>query len=187
MEPVTLVGDGVVLTTLRDTDIDLIVEYCGDPVFERFLTTPWPYERSHAEFFVREYAAGGWATGAEATWAIRETEDGPLLGAVGVRIPSGSIGYWLGAPHRGRGFMKAAAELAVDWALSAEGAGLTELVWEAAVGNTASAELARAIGFRYTGTGPGETTGRDGEPVHSWHARLTAADRGIRPHWEVLA
>lgn len=186
MEPVTLVGDGVVLTTLRDTDIDLIVEYCGDPVFERFLTTPWPYERSHAEFFVREYAAGGWERGDEATWAIRGDADGELWGAIGVRLPSGSVGYWLGAPHRGRGITRAAFELVADFAFSPDGLGLERLTWECAIGNIASAALARSVGFRYDGEALGEVANRDGERELAWTGSMTAADRGTRSVWPML-
>src|SRR5690606_12378328 len=125
-----LTAPGLALTELRESDIDVITAYCQDPVFERFLTTPWPYERAHAEFFVREYAAGGWQRGDEATWAIRETPDGELLGAIGVRRPSGSVGYWLGAPHRGRGLMTAALETVADAAFAPDGLALDRLTWE---------------------------------------------------------
>jgi len=181
-----LTAPGLALTELRESDIDVITAYCQDPVFERFLTTPWPYERAHAEFFVREYAAGGWQRGDEATWAIRETPDGELLGAIGVRRPSGSVGYWLGAPHRGRGLMTAALETVADAAFAPDGLALDRLTWECAIGNIASAALARSVGFRYDGEGPGEVPGRDGEPVLSWLGSMTPLDRGVRHEWPML-
>lgn len=181
-----LTAPGLALTELRESDIDLITAYCQDPVFERFLTTPWPYERAHAEFFVREYAAGGWQRGDEATWAIRETPDGELLGAIGVRRPSGSVGYWLGAPHRGRGLMTATLETVADAAFAPDGLALDRLTWECAIGNIASAALARSVGFRYDGEGPGEVPGRDGEPVLSWLGSMTPLDRGVRHEWPML-
>ncbi|HEU4849226.1 MAG TPA: N-acetyltransferase, partial [Terrimesophilobacter sp.] len=46
-------------------DVDAIARYCQDPVFERFMTLPWPYERKHAAFFVNEYVPGGWSRGDE--------------------------------------------------------------------------------------------------------------------------
>ena len=60
------------------------------------------------------------------------------------------------------------------------------LTWEAAIGNTASAALARAVGFRYRGERPGETLGRDGEPVPSWTATMRPGDRGTRSEWPML-
>ncbi|WP_167051105.1 GNAT family N-acetyltransferase [Salinibacterium sp. ZJ77] len=186
MTPVILTGERLVLTELREADIERVLEYCRDPHFEQYMATPWPYEREHAEFFVRDYAGGGWQRGDEATWAIREQIDGELLGAIGVRIPSGSVGFWLGAPHRGRGLMTEAFELVAEWALSPDGAGLERLTWEAAIGNTASAALARAVGFRYRGERPGEVLGRDGEPVPSWTATMRADDRGTRSEWPML-
>ena len=55
MLPETLSGDRLVLSVPVERDLDRITEYCADPAFERFLTTPWPYTRAHAESFVREY------------------------------------------------------------------------------------------------------------------------------------
>lgn len=186
MEPVTLTGERVVLTELRDSDVDLVTEYCRDPLFEHFVATPWPYEREHAVFFVHEYAAGGWERGDEATWAVREAPDGELLGAVGVRIPSGSVGYWLGAPHRGRGLMGEALDVMIDYAFATDGLALPKLVWDAAIGNVASAATARALGFRYTGESRGPLLGRDGEPAPTWLAELTPEQRGTRADWPVL-
>lgn len=105
MDPFVLRTQHLVLDQPAARDVDDIATYCADPVFERFMVTPWPYERRHAEYFVEEYAPGGWARGDEWTWAIRERPGGALLGVVGIRLDSGMVGYWLGSPHRGRGIV----------------------------------------------------------------------------------
>lgn len=165
-----------------EADIDAIAEYCRDPLFERFLTTPWPYERAHAEGFVRDHAPRGWATGAEHTWAIRVRGDRRLLGVVGARSARRDIGYWLGAPHRGLGFATEAVGAVVDWLF--EVADWPEVTWEAVAGNAASAGVVRALGFRYTGEGPVRLPFRDGSHPAGWHAVLARGDdRSPRTGW----
>ena len=67
------------------------------------MTTPWPYSVSDAEHFVSEYAPGGWASGEEATWALRSADgSGDILGMIGVRRELGDVGYWLGRRIEGR-------------------------------------------------------------------------------------
>ena len=60
MQPLTLRTDRLVLDQPRDGDVDAITEYCQDPLFERYLTVPWPYEREHAVSFVDDYIPAGW-------------------------------------------------------------------------------------------------------------------------------
>lgn len=60
MQPFTLEAGELLLDQPAVADIDAIARYCQDPVFEKFMTLPWPYERKDAEFFVNEYVPGGW-------------------------------------------------------------------------------------------------------------------------------
>jgi len=69
MLPETLRGDRLALSIPVESDLDRITEYCADPVFEQFLTTPWPYTRAHAESFVRDYVPRAWKDDTEYTWA----------------------------------------------------------------------------------------------------------------------
>lgn len=166
------------------SDAPAVAEYCQDPLFERFMSLPWPYERRHADFFLSRLVPGGWLSGAEPTWAIREREGGPLLGIVGWRRAHGDIGYWLGAPHRGRGLMTEAVVAVTDW-LALE-LGLTEIAWECVVGNAASVAVARKAGFTFTGERPTELTFRDGSYRPGWHGVLrTAEPRVERAGWPV--
>ena len=184
MEIVELRADGLVLDQPSAADIPLITEYCQDLLFEKYMTLPWPYSREHAEFFVNDYVPGGWSRGDEATWAIRS--GGAFLGVVGVRAENLMIGYWLGAPHRGKGHMTRAVTAVLDWVFSS---GWSNTVrWEAVEGNAASLVVARKTGFRFTGVGPALITGRDGSNPPSWRAEIGISDtRDPKPDWPPLA
>jgi RimJ/RimL family protein N-acetyltransferase len=175
MIPVVLRSERLVLDQPTERDIPRITEYCQDPLFERYLTTPWPYTEEHARGFVSEFVPSGWETETEFTWAIRTADGGPLLGVVGHRTARSDIGFWLGAAHRGHGVMPEAVNAVVGWAF---GRGAERIAWECIVGNTASATVARKCGFRFTGVGPAGHPGRDGQPVDAWHGELAATDDG---------
>jgi RimJ/RimL family protein N-acetyltransferase len=102
---------------------------------------------------------------------------------VGYREATRDIGYWLGAPHRGRGYMTEAATAVVDWLF---GLGRRSVTWECVPGNGASAAVARTLGFTFTGTGPSALTSRDESTATAWHATLTASDdRTPKQGWPI--
>ncbi|MEO7350075.1 MAG: GNAT family N-acetyltransferase [Terrimesophilobacter sp.] len=176
MEPFTLTAGELTLDLPTEADIPLITEYCQDPLFEKFLTIPWPYSQADAEFFVHEIVQPGWRSGDELTWAIRL--DGQLLGVISVRAGSSMIGYWMGAEHRGSGHMSRAVAAVIDWVFDS---GWSEIVtWEARIGNIGSLAVARAMGLRYTGIGPAFTASRDGSTPDCWRAELHASDERTR-------
>ncbi|MBU1589323.1 MAG: GNAT family N-acetyltransferase [Actinobacteria bacterium] len=179
MIPVALATERLVLDQPTIADVTLITEYCGDPVFEHYMNTPWPYERKHAVHFVEQYVPIGWEDDREYTWALRSGDD--FLGVIGYREATHDIGYWLGAPHRGSGYMTEAAGAVVDWLFSV---GRDHLAWECIPGNLASAAVARKIGFSFTGEGPSALTSRDDTVATAWHASLAATDdRAPKPGW----
>jgi len=179
MIPVELRSRRLLLDQPTTADSDLIVEYCGDPVFEHTMTLPWPYTVADADFFVNEYVRTGWSTDAEYTWALRH--DGQFLGVIGYRFNRSDIGYWLGAPHRGKGYMPEALSAVTDWLFEL---GVERLGWECVVGNVASAAVARKAGLTFTGTAPAEIPYRDASHPASWHGVLLPADdRTEKPGW----
>ena len=183
MRSVTLRSARLVLDQPGERDVDTIARYCTDPLFERYLTTPWPYERRHAEGFVREFVPSGWESGDECTWALRRTEDGPLLGVIGWRRARSDVGFWLGADQRRRGYMGEALATVVDWVLARD---VPIVRWECAVGNTASAATARSVGFRFTGEAPMDVVARDGSRPPGWRGELTPiSPRMPRPGWPI--
>ena len=159
-----------------------VARYCRDPLFETLMTLPWPYEQRHADFFLHRVVPGGWLSGDELTWAVRENESGPLLGIVGWRSELSDIGFWLGAPHRGRGLMTEAVIAVTDWLMT--DFGRTEIAWECVVGNAASVSVARKSGFTFTGERPTELTFRDGSHPAAWHGVLRAGEPRVeRTGW----
>ena len=184
MEPFTLHTDRLVLDSPAASDIDLITRYCQDPVFERYLTVPWPYRRGDAEYFVNEFVPSGWKEGREQTWALRRETGGALMGVVGLRMPSTDVGFWLGAEHRGNGYLPEALAAVIDWAFRAPEPGLSQVLWECVAGNAASAAVARKCGFSYTGEAPTRAAWRDGSRPLSWQGVLRADDdRNPKPGW----
>ncbi|TFD11003.1 N-acetyltransferase [Cryobacterium sp. TMT1-2-2] len=198
MRPFALSSPLVLLDEPVSGDADRVFEYCQDPIFERFLTVPWPYCREHAEGFLNEYVPAGWMSDREYTWALRDTPGAELLGVIALRLNGesvaadasvhrvGSIGFWLGAPHRGRGLIPEAQRLVADWAFSSRL--IDVLHWECLLGNVASARAAWKSGFRYSGVGPSVAAYRDGSYPDSWQGHLAAGDdRGPQPGWPAEA
>lgn len=183
MEPVALATERLVLDQPVTADRERVVEHCRDPLFERFMTLPWPYEPKHADFFIDELVPRGWSTDTEYTWALRPSVGGELLGVIGYREKTRDLGYWMGAPHRDRGLMTEAAHAVVGWLF---GLGRETIAWECVVGNAASASVARKLGFTYTGERPTALGFRDGSTPTSWHAELRSVDdRSPKPGWPV--
>lgn len=179
MIPSSLVTERLVLDQPGSADVDAIAGFCTDPLFERYLTTPWPYLRAHAVGFVETHVPQGWASGSEFTWALRA--GGAFAGVLGIRTARSDVGFWLGAPFRGHGYMaEALAAVATAWF----DAGFDELRWECLVGNLASASTARAVGFAYAGEAPADVPARDGSRPPAWHGTLRVADtRDRKPGW----
>ncbi len=186
MRPVTLTTERLELSVPTEADVDAIFAACQDPTLQRYTTVPSPYERQHAEGFIG-YAATRWQDDLEATWAIREGD--ALVGMIGLNgitpAGAGEIGYWMAAPHRGRGLLTEAARAVVDWGLGARGAALARMEWRAVAGNTGSASVARKLGFRYEGLlrrAAANSFGRD----DAWIAGLLPADDRMPQPWPVL-
>jgi RimJ/RimL family protein N-acetyltransferase len=183
MDPVVLRTERLVLSAPTEADVDTITELCQDQAMvEMLAAVPWPYTRADAEFFVNEVVAPGWARDSEYVWGIRETADGPHLGSIGWHPARREIGYWMGAPHRGRGYMSEAAREVCRWVFAE--LGVDRIGWEAYVGNVASARVARALGFRFDGVRESAVCVRDGERPAAWHGYLLAGDDGApQPGW----
>jgi RimJ/RimL family protein N-acetyltransferase len=182
MIPVRLSTARLVLDQPTLHDVDIIASYCQDPVFEQYLTTPWPYTREDAVGFVTVFAVGGWESGGEYTWAIRH--DGKFVGVIGYRTGRGDIGFWMGAPHRGNGYMTEAVGAVADWLFSR---GVASIEWFCVAGNHGSASVARKNGFSYAGERPSPHAHRGHAEVPAWFGTLAATDsRSPKPGWPVI-
>jgi RimJ/RimL family protein N-acetyltransferase len=182
VKPFALEAGSILLDEVRGSDTLAIYEYCQDPVFEQFLTTPWPYTRAHAEGYVNQFVPSGWAKDKEYTWALRRHEGAPLMGVISLRVGGDqSIGFWLGAENRGHGYMPTAVAALADWAFAN---GRSDVRWECIEGNVASLAVARKTGFTFTGAGPASAPMRDGSYRESWHGVLLSTDsRDPKPGW----
>jgi RimJ/RimL family protein N-acetyltransferase len=179
MKPVTLSSARLVLDQPTLDDVDLIATYCSDPLFEKYMTTPWPYTLADAIGFVERYVVDGWQSGREYTWAIRH--DGEFAGIVGYRTGRGDVGFWVGAPHRGKGYMTEAVSAVADWLFSQ---GTSSIEWFCVAGNQASAAVARKCGFTYTGERPSPYAHRGRGDIAAWFGTLAASDsRSEKPGW----
>ncbi|MFD1810699.1 GNAT family N-acetyltransferase [Rhodococcus gannanensis] len=149
-----LAGPGLALTPPTPSDIDRIAECCTDPAIGRWTTMPVPYERADAETFVRKVVPAGWADRSP-TWAVRETGGGPVLGMIGLGALDASaaeVGFWLAPESRGHGILTRALNMVCDFGFRQDTLALGRIEWRAFVGNTASAGVARRVGFRFEGT-----------------------------------
>lgn len=184
MRPVELRTHRLFLDTPTWADAELIARYCRDPLFERYLTTPWPYTRADADEFLGTHVPEAWATGAELTWAIRHTAGGALLGVISVRSAEHELGFWLGAEHRGRGIMSEATVAVCEWVLEGGIAGADVVRWRAVEGNIASARVACAAGFRRTRPTDATVPARGGGTLPAWHAtRRRAVEADAASSW----
>ena len=169
-------SERLTLDAVTGDDTALVFDYCQDPELQRYTRVPVPYTRMDAEMFTGMYTAGAALTPVMCLWAIRA--DGEFVGTIELRFdsgPSAELGYWLGAPHRGRGIMTEAVGLVAEYAFDREGLALERLRWDAVAGNRASGIVARRNGFTFTGELPNHTAIR-GEAFAAWTAELTAAD-----------
>jgi RimJ/RimL family protein N-acetyltransferase len=195
MDVVRIETDRLILDAPTERDIPYIYAYCQDPLIQQFTTVPQPYALSDAETFLARVVKPGWASGAELTWGLRRRNEPTLLGVISLRDWNDSqamIGFWLGAPWRGLGYMPEAVRAVANWVFSGQweipgGASNKSIRWEAMVGNTSSALVAQRTGFRYLGTGRSEIE-RFGEFPPSHRAELTPADLpGPAENWPAEA
>ena len=179
MKSVILTTTRLVLDQPTFDDVDVITEYCQDPLFERFMVTPWPYEREHAVGFVDSLVPLWWENDSEYSWSVRR--DGELLGMVGYRTEAHDIGFWVGAPHRGNGYMPEAVGAVLDWVFSFND---DDVIWECKIGNHASMAVARKAGFTFAGSEPSIFTDRDGSHPIAWRATIARGDsRAEKDGW----
>lgn len=186
MEPVTLRTERLELSIPTTDDVDAIYDACQDPDTQRYTTVPSPYERRHAEEFIPK-VADEWASGAHATWAMREADE--LAGMIGLyRLDgqgNGEIGYWVSPWSRRRGLLTEAANAVIDWGFASDGLDLHRVSWRAVVGNLGSARTARALGFRYEGTMRQALVGSHGRD-DAWIAGLLRTDERMPQLWTAL-
>ncbi len=184
MDVVRLETDRLILDAPTESDVPFIFAYCQDALIQDFTTVPQPYRLRDAENFISKIVRPGWSSGKELTWALRRKDEPTILGVVALRdwnAQQAMVGFWLGAPWRGQGYMPEAVAAVCDWMFANpwsvdENPPNTSIVWEALIGNPASEPDPRKVGFRDSGVRQGAVA-RFGEFAPSHRAELTVSDR----------
>jgi RimJ/RimL family protein N-acetyltransferase len=107
----------LLLRPFRQADADEVQRLAGDrDVADTTLKIPHPYEDGMAEKWIANHR-DWFDRGEQAVFAITLSDDGRLLGAVGLRIERedqrAELGYWIGKPYWGQGFCTEAARATV--------------------------------------------------------------------------
>ena len=181
MEPVVIRTERLVLSVPTLDDVDHATELLQDPVMRTTLASlPWPYTRADSVEYIGTMVPAGWESERALSWAIRESDDGRQIGDIAWRPQRADVGFWLGEPYRGRGYMTEALRGVVDWVF-ATWPEVHRIGWEAVTGNAASARVARACGFRFDGERLLDMPFRDGSHPMGWHGYRLRSDDGT-PH-----
>ncbi|OKI87633.1 GNAT family N-acetyltransferase [Micromonospora sp. CB01531] len=165
------------LRPMAERDLDTVVTTCQDAETVRWTSVPHPYQREHADGYLRDVARAAWARGTGANYAVADAED-RYAGSIDLRISPADplvadVGF-MTAPHaRGRGYLPAALAALCAWGFTT--LGLARIEWRANVGNTASRRVAEKAGFAFEGTARSGIQQR-GERPDVWVAALLPQD-----------
>ncbi|QXJ23052.1 GNAT family N-acetyltransferase [Actinomadura graeca] len=147
---VLLSGHGLVLREWGDDDLEALVELFDDPDIAYWTPLVTPFDVAAARTYIAR-AREGRVRDERLHLAI--TTDGRRpLGEVMLNKVYGTIGYGVGAAHRGQGLASRAVLLMTEYALGA--GGLARVSLEIEPGNAASVAVARAAGYRLTDVAP---------------------------------
>jgi RimJ/RimL family protein N-acetyltransferase len=115
--PPTLHSNRLILRPLARADAEPMTALVDDPGVSRMTTAiPHPFGQEMAEGFIERMAAADPAR--EVAMAI-EHRDGAFMGVIGIHPKAGlapELGYWIGRPFWGAGYMTEAVTAALNWA-----------------------------------------------------------------------
>ena len=159
----------LLLRPLRTSDAEPLFALFADwEVIRQLNMPPWPYALEDAHSFISEHLDGDLG---RTTFAI--TLEDVLIGGIDVRMNPANhsqrgagpnLGYWLGRPHWGRGYMTEAARGLLGRVFDA---GLGEAVYSGAFAdNAASLRVQEKLGFERDGETMAYSRPRDGKFPH---------------------
>ncbi len=162
MLPERLLAGSVALRHFTAADAPRVQLLAGErEVAESTALIPHPYPDGAAAAWIATHESAR-ATGTEFTYAITESGEDVLIGAIGLRPgPSDheSFGYWIGRPYWNRGYATAAAQAII--VLAFEWLDLDELTASHLARNVASGRVMEKCGMRLLRT---ETRDHRGTP-----------------------
>jgi len=158
----------VLLRPWVESDIDQLVDACGDQATHRYIALPDPYTRADAEAYVAR-TRREWHDGARAAFAIVDADDPErVLGAINVAVFGGvgNSAYWVAPWARRTGVATRALRLLTGWAEGPLGLGVVLL--EIREENAASRAVATAAGYHESGRIEATTaTGKKGGLIYT--------------------
>ena len=175
--PDELADDVVTARLMTDADVADFVRGTDDPDVARF-----GYARSFDEVSAREYIADLNGTrrerGEAIQFSLRDRASGAFLGALlfaQIDWDRGacSVGFWLLPEARGRGVVRRALALGLDWIM---GLGIERVSAQTDVDNAATRRTLDALGFVQEGVLRGFQPGPDGRRDYVCYG-LLASDR----------
>jgi RimJ/RimL family protein N-acetyltransferase len=152
----TLRTKRLLLRPLRSDDATPLFALFANWNVIRFLSSPpWPYTLDDAKWFVSQVISGAPELNEE---ALAITQDGAFIGVIGVRLREANalqrgagpnIGYWIGEPFWGQGFMSEAVHAFVRHIF--EAATADAIFSGAFTENVASLRVQAKVGFVHDG------------------------------------
>lgn len=156
--------DRLEINALAQSDCVRVAALAGDKrIYDMTLLIPHPYELHHAEEWIGTHRAQwerwrqdwtmNFAIRAKSGGASKGASAGELMGVIGLVgrpvYKRAEMGYWLGIPFWGKGYMTEAARAVVEFAQSELGVNRIEAgVFD---GNAASMSVLRKAGFTEEG------------------------------------
>jgi len=149
-----LTTDRLLLRKLTLTDAPDIVRLAGDyEVAKMTLNIPHPYPADGAEDFIK-MTHQNWDNGVTYTFAIVNKDDEAYMGAIGIRIEArhkrAEVGYWIGVPYWGQGYMTEALQRVIQFGF--EELDLNRIGASYLVQNPASGRVMEKAGMKHEGT-----------------------------------
>lgn len=150
----------VLRAPIRGDVPDLVRLADNKAIAERLARLPSPYTRADAVAFIEIFAQRA----DERPYAITLGEH--LIGVIGLSFHDGrppELGYWLGEPFWGKGFMTEAGRALID---AAHRTGHYQTIAARALAdNAASLKVLEKLGFKRTGKAKSEASATLGKPI----------------------
>lgn len=173
----------LVLRAPNKGDLARLIELAGDYEVSKMLSViPHPYSREDGEAWLKKVAEAD--PSEEMSFAI--DDGGGLIGVITFRQLQDEpvIGYWLGHPYWGNGYMTEACHAALTWLFSATGC--DSVYGEAMEENPASIAVMKRMGFREEGRAQCASAAR-GEALPALRLKLERFDFLTKTQTEAVA
>lgn len=143
----------LILRPMQLTDAPIVQKLAGAPeIASTTLNIPHPYPEGAAEEFI-QWTLEQAQTGEQYVFAITRKADGEFLGTIGLGIDKrhhkAEVGYWLGVPYWGQGYMTEATKALIRFGFAR--LSLNRIFASHFTRNPASGRVMQKAGMRYEG------------------------------------